>query len=85
MGEKQHNKCIAAYIGGAKKKIVVDIRTPDLKPSLKYQSHYKREVASLTCHPMISESMKRKCRRLLTVKDLFIDFLLKLEVVLTHQ
>lgn len=41
MGEEEHGKRVAAYIGGAQKKIVVDTGPPDLEHSLKYHPYSK--------------------------------------------
>lgn len=43
VGEKEYGKRVAAYIGGAKKKIVVDTGPPDLERSLKYHPYSKSE------------------------------------------
>jgi glyoxylase-like metal-dependent hydrolase (beta-lactamase superfamily II) len=43
VGEKQHSKRIGLYIGGAKKKIVVDTGGPDEEHSLKYHPYSKPE------------------------------------------
>lgn len=43
VGEKEAGKRVAAYIGGAKKKIVVDTGPPDLERSLKYHPYSKSE------------------------------------------
>ena len=43
VGEKEHGKRVAAYIGGAKKKIVVDTGPPDLERSLKYHPYSKSD------------------------------------------
>jgi N-acyl homoserine lactone hydrolase len=43
MGEREAAKRIAAYIGGAKKKIVVDTGAPGLERSLKYHPYIKSE------------------------------------------
>lgn len=39
VGEKEAGKRVAAYIGGAKKKIVVDSGTPDFERSVKYHPY----------------------------------------------
>jgi len=44
IGEKEHWKRVAAYIGGAKKKILVDTGPPDLEHSLKYHPYSKAEL-----------------------------------------
>jgi N-acyl homoserine lactone hydrolase len=43
IGEKAVGKTVAAYIGGGKKKIVVDTGPPDIERSLKYHPYYKAE------------------------------------------
>jgi N-acyl homoserine lactone hydrolase len=43
VGEKVPGKRVAAYIGGAEKKIVVDTGPPDLERSLKYHPYSKSE------------------------------------------
>lgn len=43
LGEKDLGKTVAAYIGGAKKNIVVDTGPPDLERSLKYHPYAKTE------------------------------------------
>jgi N-acyl homoserine lactone hydrolase len=43
VGEKDHGKIVAAYIGGAKKKIVVDTGPPDMERTLKYHPYAKSE------------------------------------------
>jgi len=43
VGEKEHGKRVAAYIGGAQKKIVVDTGPPDLERSLKYHPYSKSD------------------------------------------
>jgi glyoxylase-like metal-dependent hydrolase (beta-lactamase superfamily II) len=43
VGEKEYGKRMAAYIGGAKKKIVVDTGPPDLERSLKYHPYSKSD------------------------------------------
>lgn len=43
VGEKEQGKRGAAYIGGAKKKIVVDTGPPDLERSLKYHPYSKSD------------------------------------------
>jgi glyoxylase-like metal-dependent hydrolase (beta-lactamase superfamily II) len=43
IGEKEMAKAVAAYIGGAKKKIVVDMGPPDMERSLKYHPYFKVE------------------------------------------
>ena len=43
VGEKEQGKRVAAYIGGAKKKIVVDTGPPDLERSLKYHPYSKSD------------------------------------------
>lgn len=42
-GEKFHTKRVAAYVGGAKKKIVVDTGPPDLEWCLKWHPYSKSE------------------------------------------
>jgi N-acyl homoserine lactone hydrolase len=39
VGEKERSKRIAVYIGGAKKKILVDAGAPDIERVLKYHTH----------------------------------------------
>jgi N-acyl homoserine lactone hydrolase len=41
VGEKQHGKIVAAYIGGLRKKIVVDTGPPDMERSIKYHPYAK--------------------------------------------
>jgi N-acyl homoserine lactone hydrolase len=43
VGEKERGKIVAAYIGGLKKKIVVDTGPPDMERSLKYHPYAKSE------------------------------------------
>lgn len=43
VGEKEAGKRVAAYIGGAKKKIIVDTGPPDLERSLRYHPYSKSE------------------------------------------
>lgn len=43
MGEREAGKRVAAYIGGANRKIVVDTGPPDLEHSLKYHPYSKSE------------------------------------------
>jgi len=43
VGQKELGKTAAAYIGGAKKKIVVDMGPPDMERSLKYHPYFKSE------------------------------------------
>lgn len=43
MGEAEHNSRVAAYIGGAEKKIVVDTGPADLERTLKYHPYAKPE------------------------------------------
>ncbi len=43
IGQKEMAKAVAAYIGGAKKKIVVDMGPPDMERSLKYHPYFKVE------------------------------------------
>jgi glyoxylase-like metal-dependent hydrolase (beta-lactamase superfamily II) len=43
LGEIEHSKRVGAFIGGAKKKIVVDTGAPDLKRCLKYHPYSKPE------------------------------------------
>jgi len=43
LGEIEHSKRVAAYIGGAKKKIIVDTGAPDLERCLKYHPYSKPE------------------------------------------
>lgn len=43
LGEIEHSKRVAAYIGGAKKKIVVDTGAPDLERCLKYHPYSRPE------------------------------------------
>ena len=43
LGEKDHGKIVAAYIGGVKKKIVVDTGPPDMERTLKYHPYAKSE------------------------------------------
>jgi glyoxylase-like metal-dependent hydrolase (beta-lactamase superfamily II) len=43
IGQRAVSKTVAAYIGGAKKKIVVDAGPPDMERSLKYHPYFKSE------------------------------------------
>ena len=43
VGEKDQGKIVAAYIGGAKKRIVVDTGPPDMERTLKYHPYAKSE------------------------------------------
>ncbi len=43
IGQKDKAKSVTAYIGGAKKKIVVDSGPPDLERSVKYHPYYKTD------------------------------------------
>jgi len=43
IGQRAVSKTVAAYIGGAKKKIVVDTGPPDMERSLKYHPYFKSE------------------------------------------
>jgi N-acyl homoserine lactone hydrolase len=43
IGQRAIGKTVAAYIGGAKKKIVVDAGPPDMERSLKYHPYFKAE------------------------------------------
>ncbi len=43
IGQYEIGKTVAAYIGGGKKKIVVDAGPPDMERSLKYHPYYKAE------------------------------------------
>lgn len=43
IGERAIGKTVAAYIGGAEKKIVVDAGPPDMERSLKYHPYFKSE------------------------------------------
>jgi N-acyl homoserine lactone hydrolase len=43
VGEKEHGKIVAAYIGGLGKKIVVDTGPPDMERSIKYHPYAKSE------------------------------------------
>ncbi len=43
IGEKEMVKSVAAYIGAAKKQIVVDMGPPDMERCLKYHPYYKVE------------------------------------------
>lgn len=43
VGEKDHGKIVAAYIGGAEKKILVDTGPPDMERTLKYHPYAKSE------------------------------------------
>ena len=43
IGQKDKAKSVTAYIGGAKKKIVVDSGPPDLERSLKYHPYFKMD------------------------------------------
>jgi N-acyl homoserine lactone hydrolase len=46
VGQKETGKTVVAYIGGAKKKIVVDTGPPDLERSIKYHPYFKAEPRS---------------------------------------
>jgi len=43
VGEKYHDKIVAAYIGGAKKNILVDTGPPDMERAMKYHPYAKSE------------------------------------------
>jgi N-acyl homoserine lactone hydrolase len=43
VGQKDEGKIVSAYIGGAKKKIVVDTGPPDMERTLKYHPYAKSE------------------------------------------
>ncbi len=43
VGQKDPGKIVASYIGGAKKKIVVDAGIPDMQRTFKYHSYMKSE------------------------------------------
>lgn len=43
VGQKQQEKVVSAFIGGAKKRIVVDAGPPDLEHSLKYHPEFQSE------------------------------------------
>ncbi len=46
IGQRAVSKTVAAYIGGAKKKILVDAGPPDMERSLKYHPYFKCEPRS---------------------------------------
>ena len=72
VGQKEIGKTVAAYIGGAGKKIVVDMGPPDLERSVKYHPYFKSE-------PRGPEQMMEGQLAKVGVKPEEIDI-----VVLTH-